>query len=334
MLWSPRKDYQEEPFQREEDLEEAILEVQRPLFSDSRIYLDIKRKIGAKGKTNNIPDGYLIDLSSRLEPRLYVVENELEKHEPLKHIAVQILEFSLSFETSPQKVKEIIKGGLKKQKSAYQQCQQYAEDNGFENVDFLLEKIIFGKDSFNALVIIDRIPDELENVLISKFKFPVEIISLQRYKSAKGERLYRFEPFLEDVLPPENIKGKRKRKSVRIDPAEIDTIVVPARKEGFQDVFLGKDCWFAIRMHSSMIQKIKYIASYQVAPVSAITHIAPVKSIKQWKNSDKYILQFSQSAKKIKPIKLVPKGAATAPQASRYTSINKIKSAKNLDDVF
>jgi len=116
--------------------ESAILIVREALFGKSRIYLELKKKIGQKGKTVNIPDAYLIDLSSQKEPALYVVENELAVHHPLKHVAVQILEFSLSFETSPQKVKSIVKEGLSKDNQALKQCHQYAIDNGFENVWF------------------------------------------------------------------------------------------------------------------------------------------------------------------------------------------------------
>jgi len=187
MLWTPNKIYENEPFELEDDLESAILEVQTDLFSDERIYLDIKKKIGLKGKTKNIPDGYLIDLSSKKEPKLYVVENELVKHEPLKHIAVQVLEFSLSFETSPQKIKALIKEALIKDKEALGKCVDYVNENDFENIDFLLEKIIYGDDKFNVLVIIDEISDELESVLIRQFRFPVEIIILQRYVNIDGE---------------------------------------------------------------------------------------------------------------------------------------------------
>jgi hypothetical protein len=59
MLWTPKKKYSVEPFELEKDLEAAILEVQDTLFGKSRIYLDLKKLIGAKGKTRNIPDGYL-----------------------------------------------------------------------------------------------------------------------------------------------------------------------------------------------------------------------------------------------------------------------------------
>lgn len=335
MLWAPNKVYHSEPFESEEELEGAILEVCKDLFGGLRIYLDIKKKIGAKGKTRNIPDGYLIDLSSKKEPRLYVVENELVKHDPLKHIAAQILEFSLSFETSPQKMKTFVKERLGVDKKAWEQCQKYATDNDFENVDYLLENMIYRKDAFNALVIIDEISDELETVLVSRFKFPVEIITLQRYLKSDGERIYQFEPFLYDVsVPTSGDKSDLSDTSKRIDPSEIDTIVVPARKEGFQEVFIGENCWYSIRIHASMIPKIKHIAAYQVAPVSAITHIAPVKSIEQWKDSSKYILHFAGPARKIEPIGLVPKGTVKALQNARYTSIERLQNAKTLDDAF
>ncbi|MFC1584542.1 hypothetical protein ACFL5V_03230 [Fibrobacterota bacterium] len=333
MLWNPDKTYCIKPFEKEAELEEAILKVSGQLFGVSRIYLDVKKRIGVKGKTRNIPDGYLIDLSSKKEPRLYLVENELAKHEPLKHIAVQILEFSLSFETSPQKVKSLIKDALSKDKKSWEWCESYALENGFENVDYLLETMVYSKEAFNALVIIDEIPDDLETVLMSRFKFPVEIISLQRFESEEGEELFQFEPFLSDLTEIQS-GPKISKKVSKIDPSDFDTIVVPAREEGFDETFLGENRWYKIRIHGSMIPKIKYIAAYRVAPESSITHIAKVESIKQWPDSNKYVLNFAEPAKKIRPIKLVPKGRAKAPQAPRYTTYEQIQKAKNLDDVF
>jgi hypothetical protein len=76
MLWTPHGPYRKKPFSKEADLEQAIREVSTELFGPNRIYLDVKKKIGTKDKSN-IPDGYLIDLSSAKEPVLRVVENEL-----------------------------------------------------------------------------------------------------------------------------------------------------------------------------------------------------------------------------------------------------------------
>lgn len=329
MLWTKDKKFHPHPYSREADLEAAISQVEGDLFGEKRIYLDVKKKIGAKGKTNNIPDGYLIDLTSAKEPVLYVVENELASHDPLKHVAVQILEFSLSFEAAPHKVKAIVKEALAAHPAKWKLCEQYAADNGFENVDYLLELMTFGGDSFRALVIIDELVEELETLLISRFKFPVEVLTLERYKAGK-EVAYRFEPFLYDVASDITASGKG------TDPSEIDTIVVPAREDGFKSAFLGEQKWWAIRIHASMIPKIKYIAAYRVAPISAITHIAPVAAIEPWKDTGKYIVNFAGKPKKIQPISLVPKpkGKVKSLQSPRYASREKLLAARNLDQVF
>lgn len=335
MLWSQNLAYELEPFELESDLELSISESSKPLFGDSRIYLDMKRLIGQKGSTQNIPDGYLIDLTSNKDPKLYLVEVELGIHEPLKHIAVQILEFSLSYETSPQLVKSILKEGLIKNSVGFDKCNEYAIKNGFENVDYLLERIIYKKDSFIALVIIDEIDEELETVLLSRFKFPVEVLTFQRFISPSGERLYSFEPFLQDVgTTIETVTDGQTVSIKTIDPSEIDTIVVPAQEEGFKKVFLGQNCWYAIRIHSSMIPRLKYIASYQVAPISAITYIARIKSIQQYEETNKYFIYFSEPAKEINHIKLIPKSIVKAPQSIRYTSYDKLMKAKNLNEAF
>ena len=110
MLWTPDETYQEEPFQKEADLESAIKTVSPALFGQDRIYLDVKKLIGTNVK--NVPDAYLVDLTSNKQPILWVVENELASHDPLRHIAVQILQMSLSFKATPQKVKRVVKGSL------------------------------------------------------------------------------------------------------------------------------------------------------------------------------------------------------------------------------
>jgi len=323
MLWNKKNKYLEIPYENEAELEDAVNKVKETLFGTKRIYLDDKKKIGEKGKTNNLPDGYLIDLTNDREPKIFVVENDLASHQHLKHIAVQILEFSLSFEASKVKVKNVIKEMLQKRPSDLEIINNYAKNNGYENIDYLLESVIHKKESFNALLIIDELEDELETVLISRFKFPVEVITLKRFKNGNNEILYDFEPFLNDV----------DEDTEKIEVSDIDTIVVPAREEGFKETFIDQNCWHAIRLNSSMIPKIDYIAAYQVAPISAITHIAEVKKIEQWEDSNKYILYFSEPAKKIKRVKL-GKLSGKAPQSPRYSSKERILQADTLDDVF
>jgi len=115
------------------------------------------------------------------------------------------------------------------------------------------------------------------------------------------------------------------RSGRQVDPSDIDTIVVPARKEGFEITALGEQRWYAVSIHGSLIPKIKYLAVYRVAPVSAITHIAAVQSIEPWESSPgKYVLNFAEPLEPIEPIRLVPHGKVKAPQSLRYTAHNRL----------
>ncbi|BAZ34083.1 hypothetical protein NIES4074_65970 [Cylindrospermum sp. NIES-4074] len=111
-----------------------------------------------------------------------------------------------------------------------------------------------------------------------------------------------------------------------------DTVIVPAQKEGFERVFLGEDCWYAIRISGGMLPKIKYIAGYQTSPMSAITHYAPIDRIEPYGEQGKYKLIFSEKAKPIGPI---PFGDAAkgAMQGIRYTSFTTLQTAKKLSDL-
>lgn len=330
-IWTEGQRYHRAEYKTEAELEAAIVQVQAELFGPNRIYLDVKKKIGVKNVQENVPDGYVIDLSSS-SPRLYVVENELAAHEPLRHIAVQILQFSLSFEAAPRMVRNVLFGALQDQADGKAQCERYVKARAYRNLDHLLDHLVH-EVPFAALVIIDRLPDNLENVLARKFKFGVDVIEFAVYENEKGERAYRFTPFMQDVAqdiseidgPPGNKLG--------LD--EIDTVVVPARQDGFEETFIGENCWYAVRLGAAVRPQIKHIAAYQVAPESAITHVANVQSIEPYKDTGKFILKFARPAKKLDgPIKLVKGGKVNAPQNLRYTSLARLKAAKTLDDLW
>ena len=334
MLWTSRQQFHDWPFDKEADLEAAIAAVKTTLFGESRVYLEVKKLIGEKGKTQNIPDGYLLDLSSQHKPVLYLVEVELAKHDPLRHIAQQLLNFSLSFKSTPQKMKNILRETLQKSPEALSVCEAYATKNGFSNIDYLLERMIYPDNAFNALLIIDELEEELESIVRSSLRFPVETLTVTRFQSPVGETVYQFDPFLYDLSKQSATVATEAGNTPAIDPTEIDTIVVPAREEGFKETFIGENMWRAVRIHSSMQPKLKYVAAYQIAPVSAITYVAEVSHIEPWKDTGKYALYFKGPAQKINPIPLVPGGEVSAPQASRYTSFARLQQAKTLDDVF
>ena len=85
---------------------------------------------------------------------------------------------------------------------------------------------------------------------------------------------------------------------------------------------------------NNAIDKIKYIAAYQVAPVSSITYIAEVERIEKYKDTNKYIVYFKEgSLKKIQKVGLGKK-KGQAPQAPRYTSYDRIEKAVTLDNLW
>jgi hypothetical protein len=80
---------------------------------------------------------------------------------------------------------------------AKRECDQYVVRNGFRSLDYLLEYLVF-ESPFAALVVIDEMPEKLENTLSEKFKFGVEVLEVRRYENGERQYVYRFEPFLAD----------------------------------------------------------------------------------------------------------------------------------------
>lgn len=121
--------------------------------------------------------------------------------------------------------------------------------------------------------------------------------------------------------------------TVSIGKPELDTVVVPAREEGFQETFLGENCWYAIRISGAMLPKIKYIAAYRTLPEAKVTHYAPVASIEPYGDEGKYKLIFAEPAKPVGPIPFAdaPSGYM---KGTHYTSFQKLLTAKKSMDLF
>lgn len=313
-------------YQLEKDFEQDVVANYRHIFGNDTIYIDIKKKIGDNIVT--IPDGYLLDFTFSNTPRLYIIENELSVHDAYKHIGTQLLKFAVSYKQSRLKIKQYILDYLSKSPTNMAFIESKASEMGYRNIDAMLESMIY-RDTVDAIVIIDNSSAELENVL-SHLSMKIDIIEFKAYENGAGNRLYKFIPFNNEVK--EFVAARSGAKNV--SPEDIDTIVVPAQEEGFQSAFIESNAWWQIRISVSMLDKIKYIAAYRTAPVSAITHIAEVDRIERYKDTNKYILYFKESAKAIPHIELDKDKKGVAPQASRYTNYARLMSAKKLSEVF
>jgi hypothetical protein len=83
-----------------------------------------------------------------------------------------------------------------------------------------------------------------------------------------------------------------------------------------------------------MISQLKYVAVYRTAPVSAITHYAPIRSIEPWENTGKMVINFTEHAREVGPLKLTEDGKVRHLQGLRYTNFAKLKNANSLDEAF
>lgn len=312
-------------YQLEKDFEQDVVANYRHIFGNDTIYIDIKKKIGDNIVT--IPDGYLLDFTFSNTPRLYIIENELSVHDAYKHIGTQLLKFAVSYKQSRLKIKQYILDFLSKSPTNMTFIESKASEMGYRNIDAMLESMIY-RDTVDAIVIIDNSSAELENVL-SHLSMKIDIIEFKAYENGAGNRLYKFIPFNE---VKEFVAARSGAKNA--SPEDIDTIVVPAQEEGSQSAFIESNAWWQIRISVSMLDKIKYIAAYRTAPVSAITHIAEVAKIEKYQDANKYILYFREPAKEIPHIELDKDKKGVAPQASRYTNYARLMSATRLSEVF
>lgn len=321
--------YQDKLFTRydyasESEFEKIIIKNSKELFGTNSVYIDVKKRIGVENILT-IPDGYLIDFSFESDPRLYIVENELAKHDPYRHIGQQLLKFAISYKASGRDIKKFLLDNILKDETTSKIIKKCFKKAGYRNIDALLEDLIFEKP-VSSIIVIDEITPELEKVL-TQLTMNTDIIEFQTYECG-AERIHEYTPFQQEI------RSLVESKSKKVMPEEVDNIVVPANEDGFNEVFLGQNCWYAIRISSSMLDRIKYIAGYQTAPISAITHYAEVKNIEKYKETNKYILYFKDRAKKIDPIKLSKKPKGLVPYSPRYTSFKKLVKAKTLREIF
>ncbi len=309
-------------YEKESEFEKMIVANVDAILGKDGIYFDFKKLIGKPKKGATIPDGYYLDLTFHSDPRLYLVEVELHSHDVYGHIGEQILRFGISSDIDKYKIKNLLISAIDSDHDKQNKLKEYFSHSNFSNKNELLDKVIYDNKPA-AIIIIDEATEELNNVM-GQLTMSTDVIEAQTYVC--GEKtLHRFTPFKDEILI-DMLDSE--------DADELDTIVVPAREDGFNEEFVKNERWFAIRIAGAMLDKIKYIAAYQVAPISGITYIAEVDRIEKYRDTNKYIVFFKNgSLSKINKIGLGEK-KGQAPQAPRYSSYKTLLKAKTLDDLW
>lgn len=113
-----------------------------------------------------------------------------------------------------------------------------------------------------------------------------------------------------------------------------DTLVCAAKEEGFKRAFLAQKAWWAVRLNTKTIPFIKYIAIYQVAPVSKITYYGKVGKIEPYENTGKYKIYLDGEPMKIKKPIGLGNNPYLKPQGPKYAKLSVINAAKTLDDIW
>lgn len=307
--------FSEFEYSLEEQLERDVVNNADTIFGERCIYFDMKKKIG-----NTIPDGYLIQITEEGDAYLYFVEIELACHDVYSHVVPQLSKFIVSYKNNKEKLFDILLEAIDENK--LHKIKTLITDTSFSDVKELLRALI--NEEIGILVIVDkketRFCDGIETLNcyyeIEEFKKYVYANKVQYYTSIN----YDAEENVEDY-----------RETFGDTEEDCDTIIVSADIEGFEDTFLGENCWYTVKMAEYRIENIKYIAAYINRPYYHITHYAKVESIIPYEDGYKVLF-------KGKPIKIpeIPRGENTWVMRPRirYTSYDNFMNAYTVTNMF
>lgn len=118
------------------------------------------------------------------------------------------------------------------------------------------------------------------------------------------------------------------------DTRLFDTIVCPCSEDGFETAFVAENAWWAVRIGQPTIPKLKYIALYESAPISAIRAYAKITSIEPYpEHPGRYIIRHDGNIQYFAdPIQLGT-NSSLALQGSRYYKLEDMKASKTLGEL-
>ena len=224
-------------YTHEAAFEQDVVMLADYIFGPTSIYLNIKKKVGNDIVT--IPDGYVIDTTKPDEPKLFVVENEIVSHDPFKHIGIQMLKFVTSFDEGQRAVRTFVMNEIRKNQNLLERLESACRASSSPNIDHYLDRAIYTE--FKGLVVIDEATSELYRVL-EKINANISVLELKAFISDEGERTFQFDTLYDELEEPSELEEAadssnttEARAARRARRVKADTIVVPARAEGYRN---------------------------------------------------------------------------------------------------
>lgn len=309
-------------FDNEAEFEKAVIQNQKYLFGKDSVYVDVKRRIG-RDSHRGIPDAFLIDFYDAKKPQLYIVENEIASHDVYSNITEQIARFGTSIVSSANQIRNLLIKAIENEPLTKKEVEKYLSQTIFKTIIELM--LYLTENDIKIVVAINEITADL-NLAFKIFKNPPDIVLLQRYMCGNDISYY-YEPMREEI---EDIEIEKNRTGEAVD---FNTVVCAAFEDGFKHAYIENNAWWAIRLSQEAREKLKYLAIYEKAPVAHISHYAEIDRIEPYKDTSKYIL-YLKNKKTVKPIKLGTGKKGEAPQAPRYTTLNKLLNAKTVRELW
>lgn len=109
----------------------------------------------------------------------------------------------------------------------------------------------------------------------------------------------------------------------------MDTIIIAAKEDTFNDVFVQQRCWYPMRLGDEKLGLLQWIAAYRVSPVSAITHVARICGIERYMDTGRYKILFDPPTELEMPVQ----SSSGAIQGHRYTELQRLLKARTVDDL-
>ncbi len=124
------------------------------------------------------------------------------------------------------------------------------------------------------------------------------------------------------------------RTNLQIQPRgnESNVIVIAAREDSFQKVFLAESCWYPVRIDDKRLPDLKWIAVYRGRPTSAITHYAEILRIEKFGETGRYRIVF-ETPKMLKNFIVLGKSKKSSMQGHRYTTLTKLLVSSEVSDL-
>lgn len=317
-------------FESEDEFEKAVVDNSKPLFGKDSIYIDIKKRIGKNESYHKgVPDGYLIDFTSKKQPQLYFVENELVTHDVYNHISEQLVRFNVMIKTSPNQIRNKLLEVIKSNSKITSEITGYLKETPFSNIDELMNVLV--EKRIKIVLVIDEATSDLNDSL-DVFKDRPDVVTMKRYVNDKNIA-YIYEPMREELIDIES-----RKKTEYAEDLEFDTIVCPAFEDGFKHAYIDNSAWWAIRISQKAREQLRYLAIYEKSPVAAVRHYAEIERIEPYKDSGKFKV-YLKNKKTISLVELdksekgiSPKGVA--PQGPRFTTLTKLLKAKKISELW